>query len=158
MALVVNGWTLLYHPVFGERYAVLRDQARRLKRELPTAEYVSHPTVKLAAAVHRLLLEIIPADPDAPEFRLRGNLSTFRRAKGHGLPPHYRLFWVFSTRARTVIYLYLNDPATLRKEGSRTDPSAIFSRLLAAGEIGADYEANLRAWEKARSVPPELEG
>ncbi|MGH2354406.1 MAG: type II toxin-antitoxin system YhaV family toxin, partial [Chloroflexota bacterium] len=122
MPLVVNGWTLLNHPVFGRRYIELRNEARRLKRELSGEQYVQHPLVKLTAAVHRLLTEIVPRDPNAPEFRLRGDLAKFRRAKGRGLPPRYRLFWAFSDRAKAIIFLFLNDESTLRKEGSKTDP------------------------------------
>jgi hypothetical protein len=78
--LVVNGWTLLYHPLFGRRYTELRNEARRLKRRLPPAEFRQHPLVKLVAAVHRLVTAIVPPDPNSPEFRLRGNLAKFRRA------------------------------------------------------------------------------
>ncbi len=149
MPLVVEGWTLLYHPVFGDRYRALRDEARRLKRALPEGEFVEHPLVKLVAAVHRLITVVVPADSNAPEFRLRGDLARFRRAKGHGLPPRYRLFWVFSEQARTIIFLYLNDEATLRKAGAKTDPYAIFRQLVARGELGAEFAANLRAWRQA---------
>ncbi|MBI3974238.1 MAG: type II toxin-antitoxin system YhaV family toxin [Chloroflexi bacterium] len=149
MPLVVNGWTLLYHPVFGKRYLELRHAARHLKRELSPEQFRQHPTVKLAAAVHRLLIEIVPANPDAPECRLKGELARFRRAKGRGLPPRFRLFWVFSESARSIIFLYLNDEATLRREGAATDPYEVFGRLVARGEIGTDFRANLAAWRRA---------
>ncbi|HEX5415903.1 MAG TPA: type II toxin-antitoxin system YhaV family toxin [Chloroflexota bacterium] len=149
MPLVVNGWTLLYHPVCGDRYRQLRAEARRLKAALSPEEFRRHPRVKLAAHVRRLILEIVPANPDAVEYRLRGDLARFRRAKGHGLPPRYRLFWAFSNQARTIIYLYLNDESTPRKEGSDTDPYEVFRQLLARKEIGPDFATNLRAWEQA---------
>ena len=152
MPLVVNGWTLLYHPVFGERYAQLRDEARRLRRQVTPEKYVEHPVVKLAAAVHRLISQIVPANPDAAEFRLKDDLAKFRRAKSHGLPPRYRLFWVFSNQAKIVVFLYLNDEATLRMAGAKTDPYTTFERLIARGEIGADFDANLRAWRRAHGV------
>jgi hypothetical protein len=87
LPLVVNGWALLYHPVFGDRYRVLRDEVRRLKSELAPEEYRQHPLVKLVAVVRRLILEVVPINPDAADFRLRGDLSAFRRAKGYCLPP-----------------------------------------------------------------------
>jgi toxin YhaV len=154
--LVVNGWTLLYHPVFGARYSELRSEVRRLKAALPPDEFVRHPLVKLVAAIRRLVLEIVPRDPDAPEFRLHAGLAKFRRAKGRGLPPRYRLFWVCSERARTIIFLYVNDQTTLRKEGARTDPYEVFKRMVERGEIGADFEANVRAWRQSHPpTPPE---
>jgi toxin YhaV len=151
MPLVVNGWTLLYHPLFGRRYTALRNEARRLKRELTPQAFARHPLVKLAAAVQRLVMQIVPADPNAPEFRLRGELAKFRRAKGRGLPPRYRLFWVFSETTRTVILLYLNDEATLRKEGARSDPYVVFGGLVRRGEIGDDFEENLRVWRASHT-------
>lgn len=151
MSLAVNGWTLLYHPIFGDHYAELRKEVRRLKRELTSEEYVEHPVVKLAAAVYRLVNEIVPRNPDAPEFRLRDELAKFRRAKGHGLPNRYRLFWIFSSQAKVIIFLYLNETATLRKEGARTDPYVVFKRMVDRGEIGSDFDANRTAWEREHS-------
>ena len=146
MPLVVNGWRLLYHPIFGARYTHLRAEVKRLRRTLPDDDFRVHPLVKLVAAVRRLILEIVPDDPNAAEFRLSGDLAAFRRAKGRGLPPRYRLFWVFSQQARTIIFLYLNDETTLRKEGARSDAYKVFHDLARQGRVGQDFEANLRAW------------
>ena len=102
----------------------------------------------------RLVREVVPADPNAPRFRLTGDLRTFRRAKNLGMPPRYRLFWVFSERHRTIVFLYLNDESTPQKEGASTDPYEVFSRLVARGEIGVDFASNLRAW---RTTYPDVE-
>ncbi len=148
MATVVNGWTLLYHPVFGERYTALRDEARRLKGRLPPEDYRAHQTVRIFVSVRRLITEVAPTGPNTPEYRLRADLAKYLRAKGKGLPPRYRLFWIFSTTAKAIIYLYLNDVATLRTEGARTDPYVRFRRLIDRGSIGPDFESNLRAWQQ----------
>jgi toxin YhaV len=150
MALVVNDWTVLYHPIFASRFTALLDEAQRLKARLSQNDYIQHPRVKLAAAVYRLITEVVPANPDAPDYRLHGTLAKFRRAKGQGLPPRYRLFWVFSQQAHVIVFLYLNDDTTLRKAGARTDPYTQFERLVTRGEIGADFAANLRAWQRTR--------
>ena len=143
----INGWLMLLHPIFEQRYRSLLADVRRLNNELASEEaYRQHPTVKLTAAVRRLVLEIVPQNPNAREFLLRRPLQHFRRAKKRGLPPRYRLFWVVSVEASTIIFLYLNDEATLRKEGARTDPYTIFKRLVERGEIGADFAANLAAF------------
>jgi toxin YhaV len=149
--LVVNGWTILYYPpVFGRQYAELRGEIRRLKRDLPEDRFRQHPKVKLGASIHRLVTEIVPVNPDDPSFRLAGDLSAYRRAKGRGLPPRYRLFWVFSSQARTIIFLYFNDESTLRKAGSDRDPYEVFRSLVRTGAIGSDFSTNLRVWEEAR--------
>lgn len=93
-----------------------RSAVRSLARRSAEQDaYLQHPTVKLAAALYRLMTEIVPLNPDAPEYRLRGALKSYRRAKGKGLPPRYRVFWIFSTQAKAIIFLYVNDEDTLRK-------------------------------------------
>lgn len=150
MVLEVNGWKLLYHPVFGDRYAQLRARARELKASLPAGEFPTHPDVKLVAAIRRVVLEIIPEDPNRPDFWLGADLAAFRRVKGYGLPDRYRLYYVFSSTARTVIVLYLNDSASLRKDDAKTDPYRVFARLVSSGSLGKDFDANLAQWKKAR--------
>lgn len=120
MVLVQNGWKLLYHPVFGDRYADLRERVRVLKKRLGNAEFARHPDVKLVAAVRRAVLEIVPQDPNRPDFWLKDDLAKFRRVKGYGLPDRYRLFYAFSEREKVIIVLYLNETATLRKDNAKT--------------------------------------
>lgn len=57
--------------------------------------------------------------------------------------------YTFSTRARAIIFLYVNDEASLRKEGDKHDPYTLFRRLVERGEIGADFAANYAAWQTA---------
>jgi len=120
VVLVQNGWKLLYHPVFGDRYADLRERVRVLKKRLGNAEFARHPDVKLVAAVRRAVLEIVPQDPNRPDFWLKDDLAKFRRVKGYGLPDRYRLFYAFSEREKVIIVLYLNETATLRKDNAKT--------------------------------------
>lgn len=141
---------MLYHPVFGDRYAALRDEARRLKDQLEPEQWRAHPVVKLAAGIRRMVMEVVPQDALAPAFRLRGDLEAFCRASGIALPPRYRLFWVVSPTTRVVIFLYLNDETTLREAGARTDPYQVFARMVRRGQIGPDFESNLAAWQRAR--------
>lgn len=85
-----------------------------LQKLLAPDAWAQHPTVKLVAGVHTLVMDVILQDPLALEFHLRNDLKNFYRASGKGLPPRYRLFWTASQQAHTVIFLYLNDDATLR--------------------------------------------
>ena len=114
---------MYFHPQFRNRFDALVTAAAKAERSGRS----DHPDVKLLAAVVRLVETIVPADPDHPDFRLRGDLSRFRRAKGRGLPSRYRLFWVFSTRARAIVFLYLNDASSLGKAGARSDPFVRFA-------------------------------
>jgi toxin YhaV len=103
--------------------------------------YASHPRVKLYAAVRKLVREIIPADPNAPEFQLGNTLGPqhrhWRRAKFSG---RFRLFYRFHTASRTIVYAWMNDEGTLRKEGSRTDPYVVFRRMLEGRRPPSDWE------------------
>lgn len=99
----------------------------------------------------RLTGEVIPEDSDRPDYRLTSDLKKFRRVKKHGLPPRYRLFWVFSSRAKAIIFLYLNDEATLR--GAARDPYAVFAAKRRRGEIGKDLDADVLAAASARRTP-----
>lgn len=141
---VANGWTIYFHRVFAERYEQLLSSVTALKGTLPSKEYRQRPTVKLFAKLTRAIRETVPADPDAPEYRLKRDLAKFRRMKGHGLADRYRLFWVFSSRLRVIVFLYLNDESTLRKQDAASDPYEVFKRLLSRGEIGSGFDEN---WE-----------
>ena len=105
--------------------------------------------MKLFLAVRRLVSDTIPHDPHHPDYRLRGSLAKFRRTKGRGLPPRYRLFWVFSEKARVIIMLYINGPDSLREQGGRKDPYVLFSGMLDRGEIGDSFEQNYRRWRRS---------
>jgi len=133
------------------------ERATGLRAKLSEEEYRRHPDVKFLAAVQRAVTDIIPANPNTAEFRLRGDLGNFRRLKKRGLPERYRLFYTFSSKAKAIIVLYLNDANTLRSEGSGNDPYVVFSDLVASGVVGLDFEANWAVWVKANSglAPPE---
>ena len=139
-------WTVLFGPLFQERFDEILASVRDLRKRLPPEEYRQHPTVKLYAALDRLIWQTIPADPDASEFRLRKPLAKFRRAKKHGLPDRYRLFWVSSSHLHIVIVLWLNDPSTLRKAGAKTDPYVVFSRMVQRNQVGGDFDAEYKRW------------
>jgi toxin YhaV len=144
-----HGWTVLFTQPFLSAYGDLSATARKLKHGLSEREYEQHPHVKLFLAVRELTKDIIPSDPRHADYLLDGDLAKFRRAKGRGLPKRYRLFWVFSEQLKVIIFLYLNDSSSLRKDGGRSDPYRLFSGMVSRGEIGADFEENYQRWQKA---------
>lgn len=141
-----HGWTVLFNEPFLSRYRELSARARELKETLPPGAYSRHPDVKVFLAVRNVVSDIVPNNPLDPRYLLSGQLARFRRVKGHGLPTRYRLFFVFSTEAKAVIFLYLNDGSSLRQEGGRRDPYALFSTLMESGDIGSDFETNYAIW------------
>jgi toxin YhaV len=131
--MVVNGWRLFAHPGFTQQFERLTTQVEALAAKTP-GTYKDQPATKLLSTIQRHILEIIPRDPNAPEFRQgntlgEGNRHWFR-AKFH---ERYRLFFRFSSREKVIIYAWVNDENSLRKSGARTDPCALFRNMLAAG-------------------------
>jgi len=100
-----------------------------LRSKLELAEFKQHETVKFAARIRRADQEIIPGNPDRPEYRLKGMLKKYRRYK-QGLQ-RYRLFFCFSSQPPIILYLYLNDVKHLRKTGSKRDPYEGFKKFVA---------------------------
>lgn len=133
-----NGWNLFQFRPFSQRLKALTQDVASLAQSDPDG-YKQHPKTKLLASVYRSISQTVPANPADPVFRLGHTLgrqnSNWRRVK-KGLPQRYRLFFMFaSTPLQVIIYAWLNDDDTLRKEGSRTDVYEVFKRMLERGEV-----------------------
>src|SRR5487761_1396886 len=137
-----NGWHILFNEPFTTRYGDLSARVRDLKRSLTAEEYGRHPDVKLFSALYRIVYEIVPENPDHADFRLRGDLKKFRRVKGKGLPRRYRLFFMYMESAKAIIFLYVNDERSMRKQGDDDDPYERFAVLVRLGRVSADFERN----------------
>ena len=138
-----HGWRLYAFEPFAERLAALTEEVERLRARDPEG-YRRHPTTVLLASVYKAITETVPTNPDHPQFRVGHSLGPqyghWRRVK-RGLPPRYRLFYRFSSKpVPIIVYAWLNDEATLRKSGAKTDVYAVFQRMLARGEVPSDIE------------------
>jgi toxin YhaV len=131
------GWSLWFTELFDARWRLLRERVKRLKATLDAPAFNAHPEVKLFAALVNIVHELVPADPDAPQFLLGNTLGTqyrgWRRVKGNGLPGRMRLFFKFSARQEVIVYAWLNDANTLRKQGDARDVYAVFQHMLKSG-------------------------
>jgi toxin YhaV len=129
----INGWKLYLHPLMQQQLEKLTAQVEQLQAKAP-ATYKEQPATKLLATVRRFMLELIPRDPNAPEFRQGNTLGAdnrhWFRAKFH---ERYRLFYRFSSKEKVIVYAWVNDEGTLRKAGSKTDPYAVFRSMLDGG-------------------------
>lgn len=133
-----NGWNLFQFKPFAQRLQALTQDVARLAEADPGG-YKQHPKTKLLASVYQSMTVTVPTNPADPVFRLGHTLGkshgNWRRVK-KGLPQRYRLFFMFaSSPLAVVIYAWLNDEDTLRKEGSRTDVYEVFKRMLERGEV-----------------------
>ena len=135
---MTSNYLLRYHVFYYQRIAKLKEQVKGLRNKLGDEELRRNEIVKLAYRIRKADQEIIPQDPDRPEYRLSGKLRKYRRYK-QGLQ-RYRLFFCFSNQPRIILYLYLNDERHLRKEGGRNDPYEVFKKFIGQGVFSHDPE------------------
>lgn len=141
----MSDYLLRYHELYYDRITKLKDQVKELRQKLNDEEFKRHEVVKLAFRVRQADQEIIPQDPDRPEYRLTGELKKYSRYK-HGLQ-RYRLFFCFSREPKMILYLYLNDEKHLRKAGAKTDPYEEFRKLVGKGYFSHDpKDQKIRKW------------
>lgn len=132
--MIVNGWSLFIYPLLDEQLTTIGNRIEAAKRTHPNT-HLSHPRARLLAKVIELTRVVIPADPSGTQFRQGNTLGKenrqWFRAKFH---QRYRLFFRFSTQEKAIVYAWMNDDATLRKSGSKSDPYSVFEAMLEAGD------------------------
>jgi toxin YhaV len=133
-----NGWNLFQFQPFALGLQELTQEVSRLAQADPTG-YKQHPKTKLLASVYQSMTVTVSANPADPVFCLGDTLGkshgNWRRVK-KGLPQRYRLFFMFASNPlAVVIYAWLNDEDTQRKEGRRTDVYQVFKRMLERGDV-----------------------
>ena len=130
--LVVNGWTVLAHPLLLEQIERLIAAAERECETLSQPH--TGPNTKLLAHLTDLVGHAIPRDPGASEFRHGGTLTGrkhwFRAKTGNG---RYRLFYRFDSRSRVIVLAWVNDEQSLRTLGAKHDAYRVFNAMLASG-------------------------
>lgn len=144
--LAVNGWQLFAHSLFLDQLDKLAAAVDRVRAKDPRGWRTS-ANAKLLATLRQLVFETIPQDPARAEYRQGGTLGDARkhwfRAKfGNG---RFRLFFRYSSRARIIIFAWVNDETTLRAYGSKSDAYAVFRKMLDKGNPPESWEALLAA-------------
>ena len=128
----INGWTILFHPLFNDQWQQLLHQVKSLRSRLPTDDFAKHPQVKLFKALTVGIEEKIPHDPLASYFALRKPLDKYSRLKKMGLPNRYRLFFKVFSQQKVIIVLWLGFP---RKEGDKKDCYRVFTKMVKKGQF-----------------------
>ncbi len=140
-----HGWTLLFHACIVDQLRRLQDAAKRAERNGPSGAG-SNANVKLFRALSRLVLDSVPADPSRDEFRQGNTLGPehrhWRRAK---IGRRFRLFFRYDAKAKIIVYAWVNDERTLRSAGGKSDPYAVFLKMLARGNPPDDWNALMTA-------------
>jgi toxin YhaV len=149
------GWTILAHPLFLEQIERLVAAA---EAEASGRTRLPGPNAKLLAHLLDLAFDKIPRDPGNTAFRQGGTLGDdrkhwFRGKTGNG---RYRLFYRFQSRARIIVYAWVNDENSLRTYGSSTDAYAVFAKMLSEGNPPDDFDS-LVAAASSRSMTDRLD-
>ncbi|MCW5592181.1 MULTISPECIES: type II toxin-antitoxin system YhaV family toxin [Gammaproteobacteria] len=147
-----HGWTLLFHECVVEQLRKLHAAAQRAEQNDPEG-FESNANVKLFRALSQLMLETVPTDPARDEYRQGNTLGPahrhWRRAK---IGRRFRLFFRYDSKAKVIVYAWVNDETTLRSSGSKSDPYAVFEKMLGRGNPPDDWNALVAAsrqeWSK----------
>ena len=140
-----HGWTLLFHTGLIRQLGKLEEASERARRKDPHG-FALNANVKLLRAVNRAMSEVIPQEPSRAEYRQGNTLGPrFRHWRRARIGRRFRLFFRYDTRARVIVYAWLNDERTLRSSGSKTDPYTVFARMLAQGTPPDDWASLVTA-------------
>jgi toxin YhaV len=143
---ITNGWHLFAHPLFLAQLEKLTVAVEKLQQRDPVG-YQTTANAKLLAALRQLVFETIPSDPTRADYRQGGTLGRdrkhwFRAKFGNG---RFRLFFRFDSKAKIIIFAWVNDETTLRTYGSKTDTYAVFRKMLDEGNPPDSWSALLDA-------------
>jgi hypothetical protein len=78
VALTINGWTILAHPLFLDQLENLTGAVEALKKKKPD-QYQKNASTKLLEAFNKLVFQTIPSDPAATIYRQGSTLDAWRR-------------------------------------------------------------------------------
>jgi toxin YhaV len=137
-----HGWRLVGHPLLLDQPDKLIAAAERARQSDPPG-WQGNAKVKLLATLRDLMLDRVPRDQLAAEFR-QGN--TLGPAHRHWFRANrFRLFFRVDSASRIVVYVWVNDRDTPRKAGAASDPYAVLARMLGHGNPPDDWPKVLAA-------------
>ena len=140
-----HGWNLLFHEGLIEQLQKLQTAAQKAQTQ-DTQGFESNANVKLFNALAQLMLETVPSDPSRDEYRQGNTMGpAFRHWRRANVGRRFRLFFRFDSKTRIIIFAWVNDENTLRSSGSKTDPYAVFQKMLQRGNPPDDWAALVSA-------------
>lgn len=133
-----HGWTLLFHHQLIAQMMKLRAAERRAQENDPEGFGANaNANVKFFRALVQLIQDVVPNDPSRDEYRQGNTMGPayphWRRAK---LGRRYRLFFRYDSKAKVIVYAWINDEQSLRSSGSKSPLRGV--------------RKNARAWQSAR--------
>lgn len=145
-----HGWSLLFHDCLIEQLQILKVVSGRAEASAPL-DFETNANVKLYRALSWLIFETIPSDPAREEYRQGNTMGTaYRHWLRAKIGRRFRLFFRYDSKAKVIIFVWVNDERTLRSSGNKSDPYAIFQKMLDRGNPPDDWDALLAASKFAR--------
>jgi toxin YhaV len=143
-----NGWTLLFHDGVIEQLRKLQAAAQRAEQADPQG-FEANANVKLFRALTHLIMDVVPNDPAREEFRQGNTLGfTYRHWRRAKIGRRFRLFFRYDSTAKVIVYAWVNDEQTLRSAGSKSDPYAVFQKMLGRGNPPDNWAALVATCQK----------
>lgn len=140
-----HGWNLLFHECLSEQLQRLYAAVERAQAQDP-AGFESNANVKLFNALSKLMFETVPGDPNREEYRQGNTMGVpFRHWRRAKVDRRFRLFFRFDSKTKIIIFAWVNDENTLRSSGSKSDPYAVFQKMLERGHPPDDWAALVSA-------------
>jgi toxin YhaV len=140
-----HGWNLLFHDCLIEQLQKLQTASQRAQAQDPQG-FESNANFKLFHALSQLMFETVPSDPNREEYRQGHAMGTaFRHWRRAKIGRRFRLFFRFDSKTRIIIFVWVNDENTLRSSGSKSDPYAVFQKMLQRGHPPNDWAALVSA-------------
>lgn len=140
-----QGWTLLFHDQLIGQLMKLRAAVLRAQGNDPRG-FESNANVRFFRALVRLMQEVVPGDPARDEYRQGNTLGPeFRHWRRARLGRRYRLFFRYDSKAKVIVYAWVNDEETLRSSGSKSDLYAVFEKMLGRGNPPDDWNVLIQA-------------
>ena len=143
---------MLFHDCIVDQLRKLQSAAQRAEQCDPQG-FAHNANVKLFRALTHLIMDVIPTDPSRDDFRQGNTLGNiyrhWRRAK---IGRRFRLFFRYDSKAKAIVFAWVNDEQTLRSVASKSDPYAVFERMLERGnppDDGGALQAACKAnWDE----------
>jgi toxin YhaV len=140
-----HGWILLFHECIVEQLRKLHAAVEHAQRSDPQG-FEGNANVKLFRTLSQLILETVPTNPARDEYRQGNTLGReyrhWRRAK---IGRRFRLFFRYDSRAKTIVFAWVNDEQTLRSAGSKSDAYVLFEKMLERGNPPDDWDSLVTA-------------
>lgn len=140
-----HGWSLLFHACLSEQLQRLHAAAERAQQQDPQG-FEANANVRLFTALSKLIFDALPSDPGREEYRQGNTMGpAFRHWRRAKVGRRFRLFFRYDSKTRIIIFAWVNDENTLRSSGGKSDPYAVFQRMLERGHPPDDWEALMAA-------------